>query len=124
MGADFTVLVIDDDSGIRDSLAEVLEVEGFSVACASNGAEGLERLRARRPGLVVVDLLMPVMNGYQFISALRDDPATSQLPVVLMTGATPRAGHPLPTADALLPKPFELDDLLALVRRFAEATPP
>jgi two-component system chemotaxis response regulator CheY len=113
------VLVIDDDSGIRDSLAECLEVEGYAVACASNGADGLERLRAERPNLILVDLLMPVMNGYQFLAEVRGDPALKGLPVVLMTGSTPRAGHPLPEADAMLPKPFELDELLSLVRRFA-----
>ena len=119
VGADFSVLIIDDDAGIRDSLAECLAVEGFAVACAGNGAEGLERLRQRRPGLVVVDLLMPVMNGYQFVAALRADPETRSLPVVLMTGATPRPGHPLPAVEAQLPKPFELEELLAVVRRFA-----
>jgi CheY-like chemotaxis protein len=119
VGADFTVLVIDDDSGIRDSLAECLQVEGYAVACARNGADGLEKLRAQRPDLVLVDLLMPVMNGHQFLAALRGDPALQGLPVVLMTGSTPQPGHPLPPADAMLPKPFELEELLSLVRRFA-----
>jgi CheY-like chemotaxis protein len=113
------VLVIDDDSGIRDSLAECLQVEGYAVACASNGADGLERLRVQRPDLVLVDLLMPVMNGHEFLAELRGDPNLQGLPVVLMTGSTPRPGHLLPAADAMLPKPFELDELLALVRRFA-----
>jgi CheY-like chemotaxis protein len=117
VGGQPSVLVIDDDSGIRDSLAACLEAEGYRVATAANGADGLELLRAARPDVVIVDLIMPVMNGHQFISRLRGDPATAALRVVLMTGATARPGHPLPPADALLPKPFELEELLALVRR-------
>lgn len=113
------VLIIDDDSGIRDSLAACLESEGYAVLTAGNGAAGLEQVRAGRPGLVIVDLIMPVLNGEGFIQALRADPATADLRVVLMTGATPRAGEGPTRADAVLPKPFELDDLMALVRRLA-----
>lgn len=111
------MLVVDDDSGIRDSLAECLEAEGYRVSTAQNGADALERLAEARPDVIVVDLLMPVMNGYQFLARIREDAALGRIPVVLMSGATPRPGHLLPAADALLPKPFELDDLLAAVCR-------
>lgn len=113
------MLVVDDDSGIRDSLAACLEAEGYRVATAHNGARGLEVLHAERPDLVIVDLNMPVMNGEQFIARVRGDPATSGLRLVLMTGAVPSTTLPLPPADAVLPKPFELDDLMATVRRLA-----
>lgn len=109
------MLVVDDDSGIRDSLAACLEAEGYRVSTAPNGASGLDRLLADRPDLVIVDLIMPVMNGHQFIRQVRGDPATAGVRLVLMTGATPEPGAS--PADAVLPKPFELDDLMALVRR-------
>lgn len=112
-----SVLVVDDDSGIRDTLAECLAAEGYRVATACNGAEALERLQDARPDLIIVDFLMPVMNGGQLLSRLRADPGTSGIPVLLMTGATPAGGRPIPAADATLPKPFELEELLALVRR-------
>jgi CheY-like chemotaxis protein len=112
-----SVLVVDDDSGIRDSLTECLESEGYRVHQAQNGAEGMELVRSGRPDLILVDLLMPVMNGSQFLSELRADAVSGRIPVVLMTGAIPQPGHPLPRVDAVLPKPFELDDLLAVVRR-------
>lgn len=111
------MLVVDDDSGIRDSLAECLEAEGFRVSTAPDGASGLEQIHLARPDVVIVDLFMPVMNGHQFIATLRGDPTTSGIRVVLMTGASPRPGHAMPAADALLPKPFELDELMAVVRR-------
>lgn len=117
-----SVLVIDDDAGIRESLAACLESDGLRVTTAPNGQRGLEVAREAHPEVVIVDLLMPVMNGLQFIQALRGDAATAATRVVLMTGATPGApgtDGAAGAADALLPKPFELDDLLALVRRLA-----
>ena len=119
MRGKLSVLVVDDDSGIRDSLAACLEAEGHHVTTAPNGAAGLERARELRPDLVIADLLMPVMTGHQLITALRADAATAGLRVVLMTGATPQQGAPPTGADAVLPKPFELEELLALVHRLA-----
>lgn len=117
MGGKTKILIVDDDSGIRDTLADCLECEGYDVAGARNGAEGLEHLAARRPDLILLDLLMPVMNGHQFLARLRADAATRDIPVLLMTGASGRTAQPLPPADAVLPKPFELDELLELVKR-------
>ena len=112
------ILVVDDDSGIREVLVECLEGEGYDVADARNGAEGLERLRGHRPHVILVDLLMPVMNGRQFIAHLRADAATQAIPVLLMTGSNEQLRRPPAGADALLPKPFELEELLDLVRRY------
>ncbi len=112
------ILVVDDDSGIREVLVECLQGEGYDVADARNGAEGLERLRGHRPHVILVDLLMPVMNGSQFIAHLRADAATRGIPVLLMSGSNELLGRPPAGADALLPKPFELEELLDLVRRY------
>ncbi len=112
------ILVVDDDSGIREVLVECLQGEGYDVADARNGAEGLERLRGHRPHVILVDLLMPVMNGRQFIAHLRADAATQGIPVLLMSGSNELLGRPPAGADALLPKPFELEELLELVRRY------
>jgi CheY-like chemotaxis protein len=115
-----SILLIEDDTGIRESVAECLDCEGYAVASASNGVEGLEWLRrGGRADLIMLDLVMPVMNGSQFLAALRDDPKLDQIPVVLMTAAMPSAGLPLPEANGYLPKPFELDELLDAVQRFS-----
>jgi CheY-like chemotaxis protein len=111
-----TILVIEDDAGIREALSDYLRSEGFLVDVAGDGAEGLERLAARRPDVILVDLAMPVMNGGQFLARLRADQATRTLPVVLMTGTRPPGGMAA-AADAVLQKPFDLDELLAVVRR-------
>jgi DNA-binding response OmpR family regulator len=111
------ILVIEDDAGIRETLADYLRHEGYRVDLARDGIEGLERLSERRPHLILVDLIMPGMNGGQFLKRVRADDATRAVPVVLMTG-TRAASEASVAADAVLHKPFELDELLAVVQRF------
>jgi two-component system, chemotaxis family, chemotaxis protein CheY len=115
-----SILLIEDDAAIRDSVAECLVAEGYSVAPVANGVEGLDWLRReRRPDLVVLDLVMPIMNGHQFLAHLRGDPALRDLPVILMTAAMPSPRMTLPAADGYLSKPFELSELLDAVERHA-----
>jgi two-component system, chemotaxis family, chemotaxis protein CheY len=116
--ADSRILVVEDDAGIRESVEECLASEGYAVAAVANGAEALEWLaREPAPELLVVDLVMPVMNGAELLERLRGDVRLREVPVVLMTAAMPGVGAPLPRADALLPKPFELEALLDTVAR-------
>lgn len=120
MNATRTILLIEDDAGIRESVTECLEAEGYAVKPVANGVEGLEWLRQpHRPHLIVLDLVMPVMNGSQFLSELREDARIRDIPVVLMTAATSAPGMAIPPATAYLPKPFELEELLDAVERHA-----
>jgi CheY-like chemotaxis protein len=109
-----SVLVVDDDKDIRDLLSDALAAEGYVVASARHGAEALERLRAFRPDLILLDLMMPVMDGLAFIAAKKDDPALADIPVIAMTAAT---WNDVEGAVALLRKPFDLDAFLADVAR-------
>jgi two-component system, chemotaxis family, chemotaxis protein CheY len=112
------ILLVEDDLAVRESLVEILELEGFRVHESGDGAEALSWLRGGgRPRLVMLDLVMPYMGGGDFLRELRAEPVLRGLPVVLMTAASPGTTD-LPTADALLPKPFEVVDLLATVGRF------
>jgi CheY-like chemotaxis protein len=114
------ILVIDDDSDIREVVAEALAFEGHEVAGARDGAEGLARCHAFRPDLVVLDLMMPGMNGWEFRRAQLRDPVLARIPVLVVTAL----GHdPDIEVAAVLPKPFRLDDLLAHVRRLTDAAP-
>jgi CheY-like chemotaxis protein len=116
------ILLVEDDEGIRESLVECLELEGYTVHHTGNGAAGLDWLRAgNSPRLVVVDLLMPIMGGEEFLQELRSAPVTRDLPVVLMTAVSPSGRRALPVADALLVKPFDLEDLLGAVQRLLSA---
>ncbi|HEX9308693.1 MAG TPA: response regulator [Anaeromyxobacter sp.] len=112
------VLLVDDDDAIRETVSECLCAEGYDVRAFAHGAEALEWLgRGERPSVVVLDLVMPVMNGAELLARLRATPALRDLPVVLMTAAIPTPGHPAPAADTILTKPFELDQLLDAVAR-------
>jgi CheY-like chemotaxis protein len=117
VGGKGLILLVEDDSGIRDSLAELLESEGYAVVDARDGAEGLERLGELTPTVIVLDLHMPVMDGRQFLVHLRRDRSRCAIPVLLMTGSNPEAAARHLAVQAILPKPFELDELLEAVRR-------
>ena len=79
------VLIVDDDADTRARIRKVLERDGWSVREAENGREGLDQLAAARPGLVLLDLTMPVMDGFAFLEAMRDKPECSMTPVVVLT---------------------------------------
>ena len=112
------VLVVDDDTAIREFVALALQDEGYAVATAADGREALERCAAFGPDLVLLDLNMPGLDGWQTRARLRE--TAPRLPVVFMTAgqhaASEAARH---DAAGALPKPFDLDQLLALVARFA-----
>jgi CheY-like chemotaxis protein len=110
------VLVVDDDADIRETLSEVLSIAGYDVTPAANGREALERLRAAPHDLVVLDLMMPVMTGWEFREEQLRDASIAAVPVIVVSAA--RAPRPL-TAAATLPKPFDLQEILDLAERFA-----
>ena len=112
------ILVVEDDPGIRQGIADFLGFEGYAVDVAVNGEEALAYLRARRPSLLVLDLVMPVMNGPQLLERLREERIAEGVPVAIMTAAMPGAST-LPPADAYLSKPFDLEELLQVVGRHA-----
>jgi CheY-like chemotaxis protein len=111
-----SILVVDDNADVRAVLTDVLELLGCSVKTASNGLEALERLAQFRPDLILLDWMMPVMDGRDFGVTLRKQPGGAHIPVVL-TSAAPGAeevGRDI-QAQAFLPKPFRMDDLARLV---------
>ena len=116
------ILVVEDDAGIRQGIADFLGFEGYAVDVAVNGEEALGYLRQRRPSLVVLDLVMPVMNGPQLLERLRAEGLARGVPVAIMTAAMPGAST-LPAADAYLSKPFDLEELLRVVARHSGPPP-
>jgi DNA-binding response OmpR family regulator len=107
------VLVVDDEPMVRDTLGQVLVDEGYIVDTAVDGEDALERVHEARPDAILLDLMMPGMNGRQFLQALRNEPAYEQVPVLIMT-----AVHGLEVnlssigASEVVEKPFNVDDLL------------
>lgn len=114
------ILIVDDEESIRKTLADILADAGYTVATAANGAEALNYLRhAQHPRLILLDLMMPIMDGWHFRTRQCNDPALQTIPVVVLS-AYLELGQRATTiaADAYLPKPIDLDELLTLVERF------
>jgi two-component system chemotaxis response regulator CheY len=111
------ILVIDDDPAIRATVAEILMSEGYSVATATNGADGLQSLDRVDPALVLLDMRMPIMDGWGFARALQA--RGIQVPILVMTAAQDaRRWAREINAEGYVAKPFDLLDLLDAVGRF------
>jgi CheY-like chemotaxis protein len=114
------VLVVDDERDLRETLFELITHDGFDVRVAANGREALDMLRMSSPPcLIVLDLMMPLMDGFEFCRLKKRDPALASIPVCVMTAAGPYVQLPA-GAIALIRKPIHLDALTALIRRYCE----
>jgi two-component system, chemotaxis family, chemotaxis protein CheY len=115
-----TVLVVDDDPDIRESLRMLLEDEGYRVETAADGAEAVAAMRSQAPSFVILDLMMPVMDGWEVAARMTDDERLAAIPVCVVT-ATPEWA---PAGWAcVLPKPVDVSRLLALVQRRCDGAP-
>ena len=112
-----SILVIDDEITIVEMLSEFLEEEGFQVMTAFNGQEGLERLASVRPSVVVSDVMMPVLDGWELCRRMQADPRYRSIPVVLMSAVRTAPSLDGCNYTALLMKPFELDEMLQTITR-------
>ena len=110
------ILVVDDDPTILATVSETLDMEGYPVVTATNGAEALVMVEREKPSVVLLDMRMPVLDGWGFIRAARE--RGLKLNVVVMTAAADaRRWAAEIGAQGVLPKPFELDQLIATVER-------
>jgi len=114
------VLVVEDDDDIRELVTEILEQDGFRVTAVANGKIALEQALLTRPDLIVLDLMMPVMTGWQFMALTRGHPQLSSVPVIIVSAA---AGAPPEGAAACLQKPFDLETLRTTAARLCPAAP-
>lgn len=114
--SDPPILVVDDDPSIRTTISEILVMEGYPVETAADGAEALQAVERAQPALVLLDMRMPVLDGWGFARALRD--RGMHLPILVMTAAqNARRWAEEIGAEGYLAKPFELLDLLNAVKR-------
>ena len=112
------ILIVDDDPDIRLFLNFSLKKAGYEVLQAANGAKALDVLREHTPDLIVTDAMMPVLDGYALIQAVKNQSASSGIPVLMLTGkdseqVTEGASRP----DAYMRKPFATPDILALIQK-------
>ena len=113
------VLVIDDDPWMRESIADLLAEVGYGVREARNGIEGLDLAVEMRPDLILLDLVMPAMDGWQFREAQRLDARLADIPVIVMSATPPEQGAALDGVAARLEKPFDPMGLLEAIRGLA-----
>lgn len=118
-----TILIVDDDLGTRLSISDYLELSGYSVITANDGQEALAMVEEYHPDLIVTDIVMPRMNGYELVRRVRQQAEFRLLPVILLTARTKTQERILgyqSGCDLYLPKPFELEELAAAIRNLLE----
>ena len=121
MTARCAVLVVDDDQGVREMLAEVLELEGLDVKTAADGAQALALMERWHPHVIVLDLNMPVMDGWAFRQAQRGRPIIADIPIIVFS-ASYRATENIDVlnAAAFISKPCDIDHLLGVIGSVAQ----
>jgi DNA-binding response OmpR family regulator len=112
------VLIIEDNQDVRENMAELLELENYKVSTAEDGEKGVEMARLLKPDIIICDIMMPKLNGYDVLLRLREDKTTASIPFVFLTAKTERIdvrkGMNLGADDYLI-KPFEESELIAVI---------
>lgn len=116
------ILVIDDDEGVRESLKDFLELQGYAVRMAEDGVQGVQFAIERPPNLIILDLEMPASHGDTVFRRLRMNEKTFNIPILFLTGLSDAEVHlklpTLPPDSALIKKPASLEKLLHHIRKF------
>ena len=115
------ILIVEDELALAEGLAARLDVEGYKVSIAKDGRVGVDLTRKERPDLVLLDVLLPQINGFEVCSILKSDPRTASIPIIMVTALTQigdseksfQAG-----ANDYITKPYEIPKLLDKVKKF------
>lgn len=110
------ILIIEDHADLRNDITEILGFEGYTVISAGDGTEGLRLAKEEKPDVIVSDIMMPGMDGYEVFRRLHEDAETSKIPFIFMTGthAHEKSGK---RADAYIKKPFPIDELISMIEK-------
>ena len=116
-----TILVIEDNKEIRENTVELLELKGYNVRSAANGKAGLDMALETKPDMILCDIMMPNMNGYEVFAALKANSETAKIPFIFVTASVERseveAGLGM-GADGYIRKPFEAKELFQTIANF------
>jgi DNA-binding response OmpR family regulator len=118
------VVLVDDEPAIRETVSFILDMEGFEVATAEDGERGLELVRRLRPPVVLLDVMLPRLDGFSVCRAIRGDPALSGVRVVMLTAMGQRSDRLRARevgADHFVTKPFDEEELVAILRSLTGA---
>jgi CheY-like chemotaxis protein len=122
LSADDMILIVEDDADVREAIRETVEFEGYRAVEAANGREALEYLSKNpAPCIVLLDLMMPVMNGFEFLQAVRNDPKLRSVSILVLSAATrEKLEETVKTSGAVgfLTKPVQIKPLMEAVSRY------
>ncbi|MCU0547398.1 MAG: response regulator [Oscillatoriaceae cyanobacterium Prado104] len=113
------ILVIEDDNSIRETLLEILEARGFEAVGARNGQLGIQLAVAQVPDVILSDVMMPELNGFEVFAAVRSHPTTARIPFIFMTGSEMEQALEL-KADGYLPKPCSVKEMVGAIALLLE----
>lgn len=111
------VLLVEDELGLSKLMVMILEGEGYRVAEAANGVQGLAKLEQEKPALIITDYMMPELNGFEMVRTIRRNPIFDDVPILMMSAALPQQIPGRDLVDQFLPKGTGLDVLVAAIRR-------
>lgn len=121
------ILLVDDEPSIVKMISKRLEVEGFEVAVSMDGQEALNKARQEKPNLIILDLMLPKLNGYQICAMLKRDMKYHEIPIIMFTARAQEKDEKLgyeSGADAYLRKPLKTQKLLDTIKQLLEKTHP
>ncbi len=118
-----SILVVDDDDDFREALCEVLSEAGSPVDQAGDGEAALRHIASEKPGVVLLDLKMPVLDGWGVVDRLRKDPATAGIPVLILSAYGYEWESELLGAQGFVPKSVGMEEILDRIRRIAGPPP-
>ena len=119
------ILIVEDNADLRRLYAITLNQHGFEVKLAANGAEALDRIEGERPDVILLDLVMPVMDGWEVIAKANPPERTDYIPVIILTGYATEPDRPLhPCIIGWLAKPAVMEEVLAAIDRKFPGPPP
>jgi len=115
------ILVVDDEADLVETIQFALELEGYNVLVASNGEEGLNIARQEKPDLILLDLMLPKLDGYKVCRLLKFDERYKYIPILMLTARTQEKDKILGKetgANEYITKPFEMDELMAKIKSY------
>lgn len=111
------ILIVDDELDIAESMASLLESEGFNVRAVYGGPAGVEAMKAKCPDLVVMDVMMPILKGVDVVKLMKNDPHLSKVPILMMSASKEPAKEIGVEWNSFIRKPFDIDELLSEINR-------
>jgi DNA-binding response OmpR family regulator len=110
------ILIVDDEFGLGETLCDLLSIDGYEATSAWSGQLALAKVAEQPPDLILLDIMMPIMDGHEVLRTLKANPAWQSIPVIMMSAAAVLDKSELALAAGFLRKPFDFDQLLRLIR--------